>query len=229
MRIGANNIFQNTSFVNNGQRPFANARLNGAKELSVSRKDQFEQQSQPKSILEDLMSRKQQILEQKYSMMGKTIEKGGNIQDIKAQMDAYDEQLKNIDEQIKAEIINQKNQEEDSVKDVSEKTPQTKEEAESAKMQSLMESSSSMEQAELVHNVKLRMEGEVNTLKSEMSVDSGTPLASKTDRVAQLTEKINATQEHQQEMVSDTNDKLIENPTASQKEEGEEEELAAEN
>lgn len=211
MRIGSNNIFQNASFVNQGQRPFAGAHINGQQTTKVNRNDTFEKQSQPKSVLGELMERKQQILDQKYSLMGKTIEKGGSLQDIKSQMDAYDEQLKNIDEQIKSEMINQQDKEEKDDKAVSSQEPKTKEDADAAKLQSIVEGSANIEQAEIVHNTKVRMEREVTTLQSEMALDSGSILQSKTDRVSELTAKINSLQENEQGMISDTTDKLDEN------------------
>src|SRR5699024_9586970 len=52
------------------------------------------------SLIESLMKQKQNIIEMKNKLVGRTLEKGENIDSIKSELECFEEQLKNIDEQI---------------------------------------------------------------------------------------------------------------------------------
>ncbi len=140
------------------------------------------------NFLESLLKQKQNIQERKNELIGGTLEKGGNISDIEAQLDLYDEQLKNIDEQIAeatAKSLEESEKENKNKIDLYEK-PKTESEIQSERLHNIMSLSSTMEQAETIETVKGRIDGEANVLKSQIKTDGDRASESKIDRVAEL-------------------------------------------
>lgn len=169
MRINSNFVAQNSQIFHQQKSPFMNAEINGSDAKNAKRFDKNE--ITPKTLVEVLMEQKKNVTEQKYSMIGKHLEKGGDIQTIQSQLDAYDEQLKTLDMQIKtAQLSEQQKQEEEQNKAIVTE-PMTEEEADAAHLSNLVSKSTSHEQTETIQNVQQRLEGESEALKTEIALD----------------------------------------------------------
>lgn len=98
--IGQNN------FLNVHQINQSIARHNGngtsGQHLRVQHKDRvtISPQGRRHSFLESLIKQKANITEQKNSLIHSTLEKGGSLETIKSQLENYDDQMKNLEEQI---------------------------------------------------------------------------------------------------------------------------------
>lgn len=125
------------------------------------------------SMLERLMKQKQQITETKNELIGKTLENGGDIKDIKTQLEAFEEQLKSIEEQINATLAESLTKEEDEEKKtlIEEKEPITKEEADAKKLENVAVQASNVQQSEELFSMKNKMEAKSRVLNYELEVD----------------------------------------------------------
>lgn len=191
MRIGTSNIFQNASFINK-KMPFAGKDINARefiKANKANRNDNIQNKPKPQTPLERLMAQRQNVTDQKYSLIGKTLEKGGDINTIKTQLDAYDEQLKAIDSQISALMAEEVKKQAEKETEKKSKEPKTKEEIQAEKMQSVVFNSGSVEQAEVLQSAKKQLEAEAKILTVEIAQDNslsaGGALDSKIDRLAE--------------------------------------------
>ena len=191
MRVGLNHNIQNSAIFNQHSRPFANVSMNAADDKKVMRLDK--NQTQPKTMLEVLMEQKQQVTEQKYSLIGRHLEKGGDIQAIESQIEAYDEQIKTIDAQMKAAQLSEQQKQEEQQDIAVMSKPKTKEEADASKLNDILSISTSHKQTEEIVNIKERMERESTTLQTEIKLDNAIQSidasTSKTSRVAKLDAK----------------------------------------
>lgn len=98
LNIGMQNNFLNVYHINNQdlsqkQSIIKNSDLREQKDtVSIS------PLGKTKSLVESLMKQKQKIIESKNQLIGRTLEKGGNIDSIKSQIESLEEELKTVDE-----------------------------------------------------------------------------------------------------------------------------------
>lgn len=143
-----------------------------------------------KGIIESLMKQKQRINESKSELIGRTLEKGDNIESIKSQLESFEEQIETIDEQIAqtlAEEIKEENEEQKKMA-YKNKKPKTDEEVQAERLNSIVDLSSSLNQAQVVSSVKTNMDGEARVLEIEIKLDESRGGASdlKKERLADL-------------------------------------------
>lgn len=123
------------------------------------------------SMLDSLMDRKQNVTDMKNELIGNTLEKGGELEDIKPQIEAYEEQLQLIDEEITQAMSKQA--EEITGEDDTAKTDEatTKQEFTEKRNRDMLTLSGSMEQIKILASVKTKMENQANTWSSEIKKD----------------------------------------------------------
>lgn len=182
-------MFQNTALrLNNQNSPFLNATLQTGEKTQKKDTLTIGQGAKKNSVFEQLSKQRENITKQKYDLIGRTLEKGGSMESIKGQLEVYDEQLKNLDIQMKQALMEQNEKKED--KNAVKNEPKTEEELQAQRMNRLLQSDNSLEQAEVITSVKERTEGEIKVLKSEISLDGDSVLDSKVDQLAELEGKL---------------------------------------
>lgn len=126
------------------------------------------------NYLESLMNQRQFLLERKNELMNSVYEKEGDITSIKDILDSYEEQMKNLDQQISQEMAKQNREEigkEEPRKQDSK--PKSKEEMEKARIANLVNLSSGMTETKTIRSAQTRIEGEARVLESEIKMDKG--------------------------------------------------------
>ncbi len=121
------------------------------------------------------MKQKMDITEQKNVLIGKTLEKGGELDSIKPQLEAYEEQIKNIDTQIAEtmakEIQKQAEKQAEKMKPKDDNKPKTKEEIQSERFANISSLSADLQQAKTMSSIKARVDGDSHILKLEIKLD----------------------------------------------------------
>lgn len=127
-------------------------------------------QGRASNLLEKLIKQKLSITDQKNSLIGSTLEKGGSLDTIKSQMEAYEEQLKAIDSQITDLMAKQA--ERQGTKPKRSDLFKTEEEQQNAALEKLAFGiSTDFKQAKTIHSVKSRLDGDARVLRSEIATD----------------------------------------------------------
>ncbi|MEG1869971.1 MAG: hypothetical protein RR205_03890 [Oscillospiraceae bacterium] len=210
MRINGFNVGQSNSHFNSA-RVNQSLTRNDNSILSAPKKDtpkserrdtvEISPMGKIQNFLESLMKQKQQVLESKNELIGKTLNEGGTLESIQYRIDAYDEQLKNIDEQTSQVMKQQFEQQAEAATKKEEKPsePKTEEEVKQAKLNSVTNLASDIDRLKLVSSVKAKVDGNAKVLKSEIELDgrlpndafSPTPAAtiSKESKLSQMKEK----------------------------------------
>ena len=211
--IGTNNNLFNAAVIN---RQFNKSNENTQNGLSIQQGNRdsvfISGQGKQKSIVQQLMNQKQMIQECKDAEMERGLEDGYVNQD---KLDEYDEQLEMIDKQIAEATVEQ------STEDTKEKSSDnnnimTEEKYEQHKLMNIMDSSSQVDQIEVVSKVKGKLDGEVNVLKAEIELDSGRvlesqkALESKKDRINEIKSKISDLFKQIGDKVANINDNITE-------------------
>ena len=126
------------------------------------------------SRVESLMKQRHSLLERKNELIRSTLENGGNRESIQDLLDTYEEQMKNLDQQISQEMADLNADQPDKNPSAS-KNNTTKTEAELRKEQifGLVNLSSGLSQTEAMQSAKTAIEGEARVLKSEIRMDKG--------------------------------------------------------
>lgn len=92
------------------------------------------------------------------------------METIKPQLEALDEQLRNIDVQISQAIADEAKKQEEE-KSPENKEPQTSEEIQYEKMTDVVSLSNDVDNVDLLDSVKNRVDGRIKVLKSEIELD----------------------------------------------------------
>ena len=117
------------------------------------------------------MKQKMEITDRKNSLIASTIEKGASMETIKTQLEAYDEQLENIDVQITQAMARELEKKED--KENADDTPKTKEELENERMTDIVTLSGDVQNVDMLDSVKTKVDRRITILESEISLDTG--------------------------------------------------------
>ena len=197
-----------------------NSKVNkDAVSISQSARNAFGKQSKQTSMLESLVKRKETLLENKNSLLERTMKNGTSIESVQAQLDEYDQQIKDIDEQISQAMM-------EDQKDALETKGKEKKEAEKTTndkniegqinnntVYNFIQLDGTVEQMEQLHSLKTNMESEIKTTKSEMSLDSMTGIShsSKLEKISNLEKNINNINTSISEILNDVNDSMQEN------------------
>lgn len=120
------------------------------------------------SMLETLMKQKQNLIDNKNQLISKTLEKGDSLENIKTQIQSYDEQLKMLEEQISKAMTEQTEKQE---KDEKTNKPRTKEEVEQEKLNHMITLSTDLSKTQTISSVKNKMEGQSRVWDREIKAD----------------------------------------------------------
>jgi hypothetical protein len=140
------------------------------------------------NLIESLIKHKQNIIDSKNSLVGRTLEKGENIDSIKPQLEAIEEQLKIIDEQISQIMTERIKQQNDDEKKTNYKKPKTEEELQTEHLNSVVRLSVGLDKTKVITSVKTKTDSEANILETEIKLDESRGGASemKKERLADL-------------------------------------------
>lgn len=130
---------------------------------------------QNNSRIKYLMEQRQSLVERKNEWLQSAMEKGEDVKSLRDMLDSYEEQMKELDQQISQEMARQNREQLDKAQQAAKKEeePKTKEEIEQERMASLMALSSGISQAETVQSSQTRIDGEARVLESEIKMDKG--------------------------------------------------------
>lgn len=170
MNIGMQNNYLNVSSTNHG------IKYNTATPKNTEKYDEKDSISisilgKASNRIESLMEQKQNIIDTKNELISMTLEKGRSMENIKSQLDSYDEQLENIDEQISQIITEQFKKQVEDKKEMIYKKPETKEELENEKLNSMVNLSTSLNKIQMISSVKMEIDGEARVLEVEIKLD----------------------------------------------------------
>lgn len=180
------------------------------------------------SLIETLMKQKMSITDQKNSLISSAKKDGRSMDSIKSQVEAYEKQLKEIDQQISEAMA--KEMEKQAEKSKKDDGPKTEQEVENARLANVLDLSQGLENAEVVDSVKTRVDGEARVLKSEIALDkmrgaSAEAVAAKEEKLAGLEKKSAELLSDVGEIVAETAETAKEqNEIAASKEKDDEEE-----
>lgn len=145
--------------------------------------------------IKNLMGQKQLLLEQKEELINSTLEKGYDVTSIQDILDSYEEQLRELDQQISQEMAKQNKKQLESMQSSKKNYKQkTKQEMEQEKISNLIELSSGISQTKALQSSQTQVEGEARVLESEIKMDKGKStdteiLAKNEERLSQLQQK----------------------------------------
>lgn len=165
-----NNLFQSYQI----NRSAANkAGVSSTESSEEERRDTFFLSAQGKSmnLINSLMKQKMEITERKNSLIASTIENGSSMETIKSQLEAYDEQLENIDVQISQAMARELEKKED--KENTDNEPKTREELQNEHMSDIVTLSGDVRNINMLDSVKTKVDNRIKILESEISLDNG--------------------------------------------------------
>lgn len=157
------------------------------------------------SMIETLMKQKQNIMDNKNQLISKTLEKGDSLENIKTQIQSYDEQLKMLEEQISKAMTEQTEKQE---KDEKTNKPRTKEEMEQEKLNNMINLSTDLSKAETISSVKNKMEGQSRVWEREIKADGIRASEGKTSDLLQLKVRMSNLSEDLSSEIGDTLDNV---------------------
>lgn len=124
------------------------------------------------NLINSLMKQKMDITDRKNALMASVKEQGGSMDSIKTQLEAYDEQLQNIDIQI-SEAMSRELEKQEEEKKAGDEEPKTKEEILTERMNAVTSMSTDAERIDSLDSIKTRVDGRVKVLESELALDEG--------------------------------------------------------
>ena len=181
-----NNLFQSYRI----NRSAANKVGSQSKSSDEERRDTFTLSSKggAMNMINNLMKQKMEITDRKNSLIASTLEKGSSMETIKSQLEAYDEQLENIDVQITQAMAKELEKKEETEND---DTPKTREELENERLNDIVTLSGDVGNIDMLDSVKTKVDRRITTLESEISLDNGRMGAAdfKKEELSQLKKK----------------------------------------
>ena len=181
-----NNLFQSYQI----NRSAANKVGSQSKSSDEERRDTFTLSSKggAMNMINNLMKQKMEITDRKNSLIASTLEKGSSMETIKSQLEAYDEQLENIDVQITQAMAKELEKKEETEND---DTPKTREELENERLNDIVTLSGDVGNIDMLDSVNTKVDRRITTLESEISLDNGRMGAAdfKKEELSQLKKK----------------------------------------
>lgn len=165
-------------------------------------------QSKGNSFLQSMMEQKQSIMDQKNRLIGRTLEKGGSMESIKSELDMYEEQMKNLDQQIAETMTKETEKQTDKMEDGKKDQPKTKEEAQQEQMINLSKQAAGVEQMEIMDSAQSKMEGEVRVMKAEIATGNG-PIECKLEKISELEARSHDLTEKIGDVIQDVEDTAV--------------------
>lgn len=181
-----NNLFQSYQI----NRSAANKVGSQSKSSGEERRDTFTLSSKGGAVnmINNLMKQKMEITDRKNSLIASTLEKGSSMEAIKSQLEAYDEQLENIDVQITQAMAKELEKKGEKEND---DAPKTREELENERLNDIVTLSGDVGNIDMLDSVKTKVDRRITTLESEISLDNGRMGAAdfKKEELSQLKKK----------------------------------------
>lgn len=174
MKLNFNTVTQN-QFFNSYWINQSAAAKNGKSGIAASQEARrdlavISPQGKQGSLIDTLMKQKMSILEQKDSLISSAQKDGKSMESIKTQLEAYEKQLKDVDQQISQAVA--KEMEKQAGKGKKDDKPKTRQEIENERLANVMDMSQGLERAEVTASVKNRVDREARVLKSEIALDN---------------------------------------------------------
>ncbi len=169
--IQINNLFQSYQINRSA------ANKPGGREAAASQEERrdtltLSPAGKAQNLITSLMKQKMEITDRKNALMASVKENGGSMDSIKTQLEAYDEQLQNIDIQI-SEAMSRELKKEDEEKKSNDTEPKTREELLNERMNNVAAMSSDAEHIDTLDSVKSSVDGRIKVLESEIDLDNG--------------------------------------------------------
>lgn len=142
------------------------------------------------SMIESLMKQREALMEQKSDLMQNTLDSGGDLSSIKEQLKDYEKQIADLDSQIAKNQAESRSNALGVNQDDEKKTPKSEDEK-------LFTQALSLDQAEMLHGLAHKMEGQKTVMESEIAVDAkrGVNIEHKQERLSDLDRNLQSIQE----------------------------------
>lgn len=176
-------------------------------------------QGRANSLLETLMQQKQSLLDSKKELVKNTLETGGSLDNIKEQLQSYQEQLEAIDQQIAetmtGEIKDKVEKEKNDEQKPNDMEPKTKEEAQSQQLSSIVSVDGDLTRLKTMTSAKAVKEGRMRVLQSEIARDGIHVTPEKLKRLSKVKDEIGDLSDTIGKAVSDTNESVQESASTA--------------
>lgn len=203
-----NNVFQSYQI----NRSAANkAGVSGTESSEEERRDIFTLSPKGKAmnLINNLMKQKMEITDRKNALMASVKEKGGSMESIKTQLEAYDEQLQNIDIQI-SEAMSRELEKQKEEKQSGDEEPKTREELLNERMNNVAAMSNDVQHIDTLDSLKSKIDGRIKVLESEISLDeSRAPDGSLTGASDLKKETVSNLKKKSAEITADINSRMV--------------------
>lgn len=140
------------------------------------------------NLLNNLMKQRQDILDRKNELMNKALEDGSSPESVQAEMETYNQLLKDLDDQISKATADQATKQAEKEEEKKQE-PMTKEEYMANRLNSVVDLSADVEKAETIQSIKGKLDGTVRVLKSEVAQDGSRTTPQKLERISNLERK----------------------------------------
>lgn len=172
-------------------------------------------QGKKNNLLDNLMKQKMRITEQKDALVSSVLEKGGTLDTIKTQLELYEEQMKNIEEQIAEVTAKEIEQQAEKLKNKVDNKPKTEEEIKKEQISSITSLATNLQQTEAIDSIQNKMEGGIRVAKAEIKADkmrglSGEAIDRKERNVEKMEKNIAGLNSKISDNLSDSVDKINE-------------------
>ncbi|MEG2383533.1 MAG: hypothetical protein RSB39_08075 [Oscillospiraceae bacterium] len=128
-------------------------------------------QGRKNSLLDNLIKQKTRITDQKNSLISSTLEKGDTLDTIKSLLESYEEQAKNIDNQIAQLMAEEMAKQAEKQEKPDDNKPKTKEEIQNERLAGITSLSGDLQQAKTISAAQTTVSGDARVLKSEIELD----------------------------------------------------------
>lgn len=172
-------------------------------------------QGKKNNLLDNLMKQKMRITEQKDALVSSVLEKGGTLDTIKSQLELYEEQMKNIEEQIAEVTAKEIEQQAEKLKNKVDNKPKTEEEIKKEQISSITSLATNLQQTKAIDSIQNKMEGGIRVAKAEIKADkmrglSGEAIDRKERNVEKMEKNIAGLNSKISDNLSDSVDKINE-------------------
>lgn len=231
MRITGNFQMQQNASIFNAYRvnqSVARYSKNDAQQNTMFQRDsvQISPQGKAANMLESLMKQKTFLTDRKNELMASAAEKGTPMDTIQAQLDAYDEQIKTLDQQMAELMAQQMEKETEKQTESKKEEPKTEQEIQNQRLANITDLSVQADRVEVTNSIKTKLDGRVGVLESELELDkqhgaSEEMIARKESEIAELKQKSNDLTQDIGEKMMDITEDIQDNSTNVQKPEEE--------
>lgn len=156
------------------------------------------QQGKQDSMIESLMKQRDALMEQKSDLMQNTLDSGGDISSIKEQLKDYEKQIADLDSQIAKNQAESRSNALGVDQEDKKKTPKSDDEK-------LFTQAVSLDQAEMLHGLAHKMEGQKAVMESEIEEDAkrGVNIEHKQEKLSDLDTNLQSIQEKLKDNLQD--------------------------